>query len=138
MKDSPQNTVDQVEDEIDLIQLSKTLWQNRRKVILITVVFIIGGLFLAIFSPKQFTSATIMVPQTSEGGVSLGGSLGGFAALAGVNLGNMSGSDIPPALYPQIISSVPFQKEILQTPLSIKGQSESVTFETYYTDIYRM
>ncbi|CEN51884.1 hypothetical protein CCAN11_2370010 [Capnocytophaga canimorsus] len=50
---------------------------------------------MAILSPKEYTATTIIVPQTS-GSSKLGGSLGGLAALAGVNLGKSSTEDIPP------------------------------------------
>ena len=126
------------EDEIDLIALVKTLWEGRKTVLRTTVIFMAIGLFIAIFTPKEFTASTTMVPQGANGGSNVSGKLGGFAALAGINLGGMSNeSVISPTLYPQIIGSVSFQKELLQTPLTIKGQSEPISFEKYYSDIYR-
>ncbi len=124
------------EDEIDLIQLAKTLWAGRRTVIKCTLIFMVLGLFIALFSPKEYTASTTMVPQSAEGGSKLGGSLGGLAAMAGINLGSMGGgSTIPPTLYPKIIKSVPFQKEMMKTPLTIAGQKEKVTFQDYYLEI---
>ncbi|MDQ1772716.1 exopolysaccharide biosynthesis protein [Labilibaculum sp. A4] len=124
------------EDEIDLIQLAKTLWNGRRTVIRTTLIFMVLGLFIAIFSAKEYTATTTMVPQSAEGGLKLGG-LGGLAAMAGINLGSMGGgSDIPPSLYPKIISSIPFQKELMQTPLDIEGQKKQVTFTYFYEEIY--
>ncbi|WP_461629864.1 GNVR domain-containing protein [Labilibaculum euxinus] len=124
------------EDEIDLIALAKTLWEGRKTVIRTTLIFMVLGLFIAIFSAKEYTASTTMVPQSAEGGSKLGGSLGGLAAMAGINLGSMGGgSSIPPTLYPKIISSIPFQKELMQTPLSIEGQSGQVTFADYYLEI---
>jgi len=124
------------EDEIDLIQLAKTLWDGRKTVIKTTLIFMVLGLFIAMFSAKEYTASTTMVPQSAEGGTKLGGSLGGLAAMAGINLGSMGGgSTIPPTLYPKIIASVPFQKEMMKTPLTIAGQKEKVTFQEYYLDI---
>ncbi|BAX78644.1 Wzz/FepE/Etk N-terminal domain-containing protein [Labilibaculum antarcticum] len=123
------------EDEIDLIQLAKTLWNGRRTVIRTTLIFMVLGLFIAIFSAKEYTATTTMVPQSAEGGSKLGG-LGGLAAMAGINLGSMGGgSSIPPTLYPKIIKSISFQKELMQTLLSIEGQSGEVTFADYYLEI---
>ncbi|WP_461638902.1 Wzz/FepE/Etk N-terminal domain-containing protein [Labilibaculum euxinus] len=123
------------EDEIDLIQLAKTLWNGRRTVIRTTLIFMVLGLFIAIFSAKEYTASTTMVPQSAKGGSKLGG-LGGLAAMAGINLGSMGGgSDIPTTLYPKIISSIPFQKELMQTSLSIEGQEKQVTFAHYYLEI---
>jgi len=124
------------DDEIDLIQLAKTLWVGRKAVIKTTLIFMVLGLFIALFSAKEFTASTTMVPQSADGGAKLGGSLGGLAAMAGINLGSMGGgSTIPPTLYPKIIASVPFQKEMMKTPLTIEGQSEKVSFQTYYLEI---
>jgi hypothetical protein len=123
------------DDEIDLIQLAKTLWLGRRTVIRTTLIFMVLGLFIAIFSAKEYTATTTMVPQSAEGASKLGG-LGGLAAMAGINLGSMGGgSEIPPSLYPKIINSIPFQKELMQTSLSIEGQEKEVTFADYYLEI---
>jgi len=138
LKDTNQISTSRVEheDEIDLIALAKTLWEGRRTVIKTTLIFMVLGLFIAIFSAKEYTASTTMVPQSAEGGSKLGGSLGGLAAMAGINLGSMGGgSTIPPTLYPKIVNSIPFQKELMQTPLSIEGQKEEVSFAEYYLEI---
>ena len=124
------------EDEIDLIQLAKTLWAGRRTVIKTTLIFMALGLFIALFSAKEYTASTTMVPQSAEGGSSLSGSLGGLAAMAGINLGSTGGSTIPPSLYPKIIESVPFQKEMMKTLLTIEGQKEKLSFQKYYLEIF--
>jgi uncharacterized protein involved in exopolysaccharide biosynthesis len=130
-------SVSQVEeDEIDLIAIAKTLWKGRKKILKTTLIFMAIGLFVAIFSEKEYTASTTFVPQTSDS--KIGGNLGGLASLAGINLGSMnSGSEISPTLYPQIINSIPFQLEMLQTPLTIADQKEKITFKEYYTNIYR-
>ncbi len=123
------------DDEIDLIALAKTGWEGRKTVIKTVVVFMAIGLFIAIFTPKEFTASTTMVPASDS--KKIGGNLSGLASLAGINLGSMGGdSGISPTLYPQIVNSIPFQKELLQTPLTIDGQSKKVTYSHYYTDIY--
>jgi len=56
--------------------------------------------------------------------------------MAGVNLGSMgSSSGISPALYPQIVNSIPFQIELLQTPLTIKGKDKPISYSNYYKNI---
>ena len=123
------------EDEIDLIALAKTLWNGRRTVIKFTLVFIAIGLFVAIFTPKEYTASTMLLPQTNKSS-KLGGSLGGLAAMAGIDLGSSGGDGgISPLLYPEILNSIPFQLELLQTPLNFKGQNAPVTYAKYYTDI---
>ncbi|MDQ2179827.1 Wzz/FepE/Etk N-terminal domain-containing protein [Marinifilum sp. D714] len=131
-----QKNITQADDEIDLIQLAKTLWEGRKTVIKTTIIFMVIGLFVAIFSEKEYTASCTMVPQSAEGGSKLGGSLGGLAAMAGINLGSIGGgASIPPTLYPKIVNSIPFQKELMKTPLTIEGQDTPVTFADYYLEI---
>jgi LPS O-antigen subunit length determinant protein (WzzB/FepE family) len=123
------------EDEIDLIALAKKIWEGRKTVIKITLIFMGIGLFVAIFSKKQYTASTTFVPQTSEG-LKIGGNLSGLAAMAGINLGSIGGdAGISADLYPQIIESIAFRKELLQTPLTIEGLDKKVTLKEYYTNI---
>jgi len=135
IKNTPSSVAD---DEIDLIQLAKTLWAGRRTVVKTTLIFMALGLLIALFSSKEYTTSTTMMPQSTEDGSKLGGGLGGLAAMAGINLGGAGASStIPPSLYPKIIESVPFQKEMMKTLLTIEGQKEKVTFQTYYLDIVK-
>ncbi|PID89426.1 MAG: hypothetical protein CSB01_02045 [Bacteroidia bacterium] len=122
------------EDEIDLIQLAKVLWNERKKVIKITICFMLLGLFVAIFSEKEYTATTTIVPQgTKDNKLS---NLGGLAAMAGINLGGGGNGTITPNLYPQVINSIPFKLELLKTKLNIEDIKKPITFQTYYEDYY--
>lgn len=124
----------QIEEEIDLVALAMPLWIGRKIIIKTIFIFMLIGLFIAIFSEKEYTATTTIVPQAIK---KAGGNLGGLAAIAGINLGSTGGGlEVSPELYPQIINSIPFQLELLQVPLSIKGQKEPITYKKYYTDIY--
>lgn len=128
----PANPV--ADDEIDLIALAKTFWSGRRTVFISILICGILGLFIAIFSSKEFVATTIMVPSGSEasklGGL---GGLGGLAAMAGINLNSAATSDLSPLVYPQIVASLPFQLELMKTPLNFSERSEPVTVFDYYT-----
>jgi LPS O-antigen subunit length determinant protein (WzzB/FepE family) len=122
------------DDEIDLVVLAKTFWAGRRTILLSILVCGILGFFIAIFTSKEFVASTIMVPSASEGSSKLVG-LGGLAAMAGINLGSATGgSDLSPTVYPQIISSLPYQLELMKTPLNFKEITKPVTFFDYYSD----
>ncbi len=124
----PQQPVE--EDEIDLIQLTKTLWKSRKTVIKITVIFMVLGLFVAIFTPPEYQVTTVMVPQV--GGKSKLGGLSSLAAMAGVNLNVSGGSELSPMVYPQIVQSIPFKKALIQTKLTFEGIDHPVTYYDYY------
>ncbi len=51
MKNTPASVSQ--EDEIDLIQLAKTLWAGRKSVIITTLIFMVLGLFIALFSARS-------------------------------------------------------------------------------------
>ncbi len=116
------------EDEIDLLQLFHKVWAGRKLILLVTIVFLILGILVALFSAKEYTATTIMVPQTSDN--KSGGGLGNLAALAGVNLGGAS-ETLPLTTYEKIIQSVPFKKRLVQTPLSFQDIPKKVTYEDY-------
>ncbi|WGU68171.1 Wzz/FepE/Etk N-terminal domain-containing protein [Capnocytophaga canimorsus] len=59
-------------DEIDLLDLLRKLWWARKTILIVTFVFFVLGLLMAILSPKEYTATTIIVPQTS-GSSKLGG-----------------------------------------------------------------
>jgi hypothetical protein len=124
------------DDSIDIVALLKDLWIARKIILKITVAFTFLGLFVAVFSKNEFTASTTFVPLAQ--GSSVGGnSLGSLASLAGINIGGgVNSEEISPELYPQIISSIPFQLELLNTPLTIAGQAVPVSYSEYYENIY--
>lgn len=124
-------------DEIDLIALAKTLWEGRREVIVTTVVFMLIGLFVAIFSQKEYTATTTMVPQLNSPASKMGG-LSSLASLAGFNLDmGTGGGELSPTLYPQIVSSISFQLEIMNATYRFEELEEEVTLFDYYMDYYK-
>ena len=132
---SPENTKPATpiaDDEIDLIALAKTFWSGRRTVFISILICGILGFFIAIFTPKEFVATTIMVPSGSDAVSKLGG-LGGLAAMAGINLGTANGSELSPTVYPQIVSSLPFQLELMKTSLNFSELKEPISFYDYYT-----
>jgi hypothetical protein len=123
------------EIEIDLMTLAKTLWRDRKIIWRIVLISGIIGLFIAMLTPKEYMAWTSMVPQTSKMESKLGG-LSSLAAMAGFNLDMSSNAeDLSPMVYPQIVSSVPFQLELMNTPFSFSDVDHPVSLYTYYTDI---
>ncbi len=122
----------QAENEIDLIEVFGKLWDRRKFILKITVGFMVFGVLVALFSSKEYTAGCTIVPQTGEKASTSG--LGGLAAIAGINLGNMSTSDVlSPKIYPKVLASVPFQKELMRTPVKFERIESPVTLMDYYT-----
>ncbi|HBL32355.1 MAG TPA: lipopolysaccharide biosynthesis protein [Porphyromonadaceae bacterium] len=122
------------EDEIDLVDILRRLWLKRRFILWVTGAFLLLGVFIALFSPVKYTASCTVVPQSGKDGS--GGNLGGIAAMMGVNMGGMGSSEtLSPTVYPQIIKSVPFTREIMQTPIRVeKSGGKSISLYDYYTD----
>ena len=120
------------DDEIDLLALAKTLWNGKRTVIISVISGAILGVAVALLSPKEYTASTVMVPQIGDSQSKLGG-LGGLAALAGISLDANPGAELSPMIYPQIVSSIPFQMELMNTPLNFQEHAQPITLFDYYT-----
>lgn len=123
------------EDEIDLIQILKRLWNGRKTIIWSVVICAVIGVAVALLSPKAYTVTSTMVPQVSSKSNNLGG-LSSLASLAGFNLDLSSGAGpLSPTIYPQIIESVPFQLELMNTPFTFSETDRPVSIYEYYTEI---
>ena len=115
------------EDEIDLVDLLKTVFHARHFVVKTTIFFAVLGVITALISPIKYTASSTFVPQLSEGQTN--SSLGGLASLAGINLSAIMGSqpqEIPPSLYPQIAESIPYRLALLEA----KVDQMTLVFET--------
>lgn len=129
MKEKPADDSSQYE----LIELLKTVWNDRKRIVFITSCFLILGVVIAFLSPKEYEVSTVMIPQT-KGSSKVGGKLGGLASLAGFDLDQGGGEEIPPTLYPRIVTSVPFQLEMMKTRLTVNGLEESVPYDVFVRD----
>ena len=116
------------EDEIDLMQLIRKVWGARKSILLFTLLFFVIGVLIALFSAKEYTATTIMVPQTTDNKSTSG--LGGLAAMAGISLGGGS-ETLPLTTYSKIIESVPFKQKLAQTKLTFSDIPKPVTYEEY-------
>ena len=118
-------------DEIDLIELLKTLWDSKRLIAKITSSFVVLGIVVSILSPIVYTASSTFLPQSSQTG-SGASSLSGVASLVGINLsGVMSGAEIPPAIYPQILESVPYKRELLDVSLKSSKEGSDILLKDY-------
>ena len=111
-------------DEIDLIELLKKIYLEKKLILKISVLAALFGVVYALFQPNEFTSSTTFIPQLSSGVKTGGSSLSGLASLAGINIGSMeSSSEFPPTLYPQVVNGVPFKLDLLSTKINFNNHS---------------
>lgn len=121
------------EDEIDLLALAKRIWKGRKTIFLSVITGAILGLIVALHSQEEYTASSVIIPQLGSESQSKLGGLGGLAALAGINLDMNQGAELPPMVYPQIIGSISFQLEMMDTHLNFQDQSLPITLFDYYS-----
>ena len=115
------------EDEIDLIELLKKVYLEKKFILKISIIAALFGIVYALFQPNEFTSSTTFIPQLSSGVKSGGSSLSGLASLAGINIGSMeSSSEFPPTLYPQVVNGIPFQLDLLSSKIKVGNETSNV------------
>ena len=135
MENNIQNNQNQFqEEEIDIMALVKRLWEKKSFIIKVTCVFAVLGVIVAITTPKEYTASCVVVPET-KGGAFSSSSLGGLAAMAGINLGaSSSGEMLSPVMYDKLMRNINLRKELMQTPINWEEFDEPVTILDYYTN----
>lgn len=126
------------EQEIDLIELAKQLWAERKFLLKCCGVAVIAGLVVAFSIPKEYTTTVKLAPEVSDPSKKMGG-LGGLAAMAGINLNSQMGTDaISPDLYPDVVSSIPFLLELFPVEVKDKEDELNTTLYAYMQDYQKM
>lgn len=122
------------EREIDLIDLIRKLWLERMFILKVTGVFILLGLLTALTGAKEYTASCQFVPQTSKNANN--SSMARLASLAGINMGSLATGEqlLSPLVYPNVLNSIAFKRDLLQTQIRIKGEEEPITLLTYLSD----
>ena len=128
------------EYEIDLMELIHSVWLKKWLVVKITSIFVILGLIIAFTSPKEYETASTLIPEAAGEEGKLGGSLSGLASLAGVDLGGSSGGSqtINPALYQSVSRSTPFLMELMNKEYYFENVKSTISIFSYYMDHYQM
>ena len=102
------------EQEIDLLELAKKLWQRRKTFYKAFGIAVVVALVIAFSLPKQYGVTVTLSPESGEN--STGGNLGGSETDA-LNI----------TLFPDILSSNPFALELYGMPVTVEDDDESVT-----------
>lgn len=119
------------EQEIDLLELAKKVWDARMLILKACGIGAVVGLVIAFSIPKEYTSEILIAPE-STGSSRSSSSVGALAAMAGVNLGASSGRDaIYPDLYPDIVNSTPFLIGLFDMEVRMQKDTTAMTLATY-------
>jgi len=118
-------------DEIDLVEVAKKIWAERKLIIKITLVFLLLGLIIAFGTPKEYKAETTLLIETG-GGSSMNGLLQQFGGLAGISLGaGQEGVNLNPDIYPEIVQSTPFLVELMGENIHSEKLDSSISVSKY-------
>ena len=126
------------EDEIDLLELAKTIWNKRMFILKIVGIGAFLGVIVALLSPKEYKSTSTLMPEystESQGGAS--SLLRQYGGLLGVSGGsyNSNSNAIRVDLYPNIVQSTNFQMQLMQQPFYFSDLDTTATLFEYYTEL---
>lgn len=108
------------EQEIDLLELLRTVWAARKRIIKYAVAGAVAGAVIGFSIPKTYETTIKLAPE-SKTGVNPGGGMAGIAAIAGINLNAGGGTEgITAAIYPDIVRSTPFLLEFAEIPVTLR------------------
>lgn len=119
------------EQEIDLIELVKKVWEGRKLILKTCGCAALIGLVVGFSIPKEYTANVTLAPESTAGGKSMGGGLSALAGMAGINLGTSQTADaLLPELYPDIVKSIPFSTELFDIKVTDEnGQLNTTVYE---------
>lgn len=132
MEDQLDKNIQTEEEGPDFLAIAKKLWDGRKTILWTLAVFTVIGLLSALTMKHSYSVSSVMVPQMNQRNNQLGAlvSLGGFD----IGTSNMSGKELSPLVYPQIVESVPFRLELLHTPLHFSKADTTVSTLTYFKE----
>lgn len=125
------------DQEIDLIELARKLWQERRTIVKWCLVGALAGLVIGFSIPKEYTVTVKLAPEIQGGKTSMGG-LSSLASMAGINVGSMNSADaMSPELYPDIVQSVPFMTELFDVEVADARGEHRMAVSEYVSEELR-
>lgn len=123
---------------IDWYFVIQKLWKDKVKLLIVCLICALFGFAVALITPNKFSSSTVFIPTSSNTSTDGLGDFGGLASLAGVNLNSGDNSSgIPPALYPKLVKSVRFKRQLINSKFYLHELEDSITYSDYYTDHHK-
>ena len=114
----------QVQDDeisINFGEIWRALLKYKFLIAITALLFAVLGALFSLTINNEYEATVKMVPESADNKSGGGGGLGGLsslAGLAGINIGGATGTDaIQPAMYPNIVESIPFLQELINAKI---------------------
>lgn len=123
---------------VDVRALARQIWKRRRFIFKVTAIFVVTGLLIALFSPVEYQTGATLLPENQQSMSGAGGLLEEYGGLIGLggSISLESQESIPPKLYPDIVNSLPYQLEVLNTEIYFARFDTSVSSYSFFDDVY--
>jgi uncharacterized protein involved in exopolysaccharide biosynthesis len=127
---------DNGEISINFGEIFRTLKSYRILIATCAVLFAALGAIYSLTQPNEYSSNAKLLPELDSKSSGAGGGLKSLAGLAGIELGGgaSGGEAIRPDLYPNIIQSAPFLKEVLKAKIYSNKYKKWQTILNYLTE----
>lgn len=120
------------QSQVNLLDLVKIIWDERRSLRNFIIFFLLFGLFNYFFGPKEFESTSVLIQESRTASSQTQQIL---QRLSGINFGDAGQSEIiPPSLYPRIVYSSEFQRDLLYEVIAFEG--DNYTLFEYFNQVY--
>lgn len=123
---------EEVIKQIDLIDLIKKMGKYIRLYTIVCLATGILGIIVAFSIPKVYNSKVVLAPEMGNNST-VGSGLSSLASMAGIDLNKMGDTDgaLYLQIYPSIISSTTFIKELEKIKVLPKDSLKEMTFKRY-------
>ena len=117
-------------EELDFKLVFKILWDYRKTIIISIFCFSFFGVIISFTTPFEYTAQTTVILVESSSGSS---NISQLASLAGFDLMSGLGDDqsISPNLYPTVVYSSPFLKELSDFKIKVEGFDNRILLKDY-------
>ncbi|WMJ73279.1 Wzz/FepE/Etk N-terminal domain-containing protein [Cytophagaceae bacterium ABcell3] len=121
------------DNDSNLLETFKILWDGRSLILKSCLIGAVLGILYGFVSQEEYETRVKLLPEINSGkGNGMLNKLGGLAALGGLNLEGMGGSDaVRPDLYPDIVNSMAFGAFLMKENVYLVDSDTSVQVYDY-------
>ncbi len=132
------NEVHTSEDEVDIWDLVRIIWDGRIYIFLSAILFLGFAIFHISNGPTEYSSNAVLLQETAREASGSQRLMQNFGLPFGLASGNISESGrIPASLYPTIISSANFRFDIIFEDIEFSRFEEPMSLYEYFNDHYQ-
>lgn len=124
------------DEEINLLDLVKTIWVGRKTILIATAIFGFIGLFYYLFGPSEYESDAVLIHENQQGASQQLQVLQNLTGFGGGGGRNLTGEVIPSGMYPDIVQSAEFQLRVISREVEFEEAGITTTLQDYFENHY--